>query len=84
MCRLRFGDFLLGLHLDQEEGGDMFLRNVGGLQSEYIALYLGIVHSSQPTLWELHIQQNPYMFWLYTHFNDISSYYYKSYISPTL
>jgi hypothetical protein len=30
--------FLLGLFLDPEDGGDMFLRNVGWLSSDYTAL----------------------------------------------
>jgi hypothetical protein len=28
-CYLLHADFLLGLFLDPEDGGDMFLRNVG-------------------------------------------------------
>jgi hypothetical protein len=31
---------LLGLFLDPEVGGDMFLRNVGRLSKDYAALYL--------------------------------------------
>jgi hypothetical protein len=30
--------FLLGVFLDPEDGGDMFLRNVGGLSTDYTAL----------------------------------------------
>jgi hypothetical protein len=31
--------FLIGLHFDPEDGGDMFLRNVGWLSTDYTALY---------------------------------------------
>jgi hypothetical protein len=31
--------FLLGLFSDPEDGGDMFLRNVGCLSTDYTALY---------------------------------------------
>jgi hypothetical protein len=41
MCRLRFGDFLLGLLFHPEDGGDTFLRNVGGLLPNCTALQLG-------------------------------------------
>jgi hypothetical protein len=30
---------LLGLFFDPEDGGDIFLRNVGWLSTDYIALY---------------------------------------------
>jgi hypothetical protein len=30
--------FLLGLFFDPEDGGDMFLRNVGGISTDYTAL----------------------------------------------
>jgi hypothetical protein len=32
---------LLFLFFDPEDGGDMFLRNVGGLSTDYTALYPG-------------------------------------------
>jgi hypothetical protein len=35
--------FFLGLFLDPENGGDMFLRNVGWLSADYTALYNKIV-----------------------------------------
>jgi hypothetical protein len=31
--------FLLGLLFDLEDGGDMFLRNVGSFSTDYTALY---------------------------------------------
>jgi hypothetical protein len=31
--------FLPGLYFYPEDGGDMFLRNVGGLSTDYMALY---------------------------------------------
>jgi hypothetical protein len=31
--------FLFGLFFDPEDGGDMFLRNVGYLSKDYMALY---------------------------------------------
>jgi hypothetical protein len=31
--------FLLGLFFDPEDGSDMFLRNVGRLSTDYMALY---------------------------------------------
>jgi hypothetical protein len=43
---------LLGLFLDPEEGGDMFLRNVGRLSTDYNALYPRIYKSSKPPVWE--------------------------------
>jgi hypothetical protein len=39
-------DFLQGLRFKPEDGGDMFLRNVGLLSSAYTALYLRIENSS--------------------------------------
>jgi hypothetical protein len=39
-CYLLHADFLLGLFFCPEDGGDMFLRNVGGFFSRgYTALY---------------------------------------------
>jgi hypothetical protein len=32
-------DFLLSLFFDPEDGGDIFLRNVGYLSTDYAALY---------------------------------------------
>jgi hypothetical protein len=32
-------DFLLGLFFDPEDGGDIFLRNVGWVSAVYTALY---------------------------------------------
>jgi hypothetical protein len=32
-------DFLFGLFLDPEDGGDMFFRNIGGLSTKYTELY---------------------------------------------
>jgi hypothetical protein len=31
--------FLLGIFFDPEDGGDMFLRNVGWLSADYTTLY---------------------------------------------
>jgi hypothetical protein len=31
--------FLRGLFFDPEDGGDMYLRNVGGISTGYAALY---------------------------------------------
>jgi hypothetical protein len=31
--------FLLGLFFDPEDGGDIFLRNVGEISTDYTALY---------------------------------------------
>jgi hypothetical protein len=31
--------FLLGIFFDPENGGDIFLRNFGGLSTDYEALY---------------------------------------------
>jgi hypothetical protein len=48
--------FLLGLFLDPEDGGHMFLRNVGCLSTDYTALYPNStlycrrVHKSPPVL----------------------------------
>jgi hypothetical protein len=39
-------DFLLGLIFDSENGGVIFLRNVGWLSTDYIALYPGRQNSS--------------------------------------
>jgi hypothetical protein len=36
---IRAAGFLLGLFFDPEDGGDMFLRNVGRLSKNYTALY---------------------------------------------
>jgi hypothetical protein len=38
-CYLLHADFLLGLSFDPEDGGEMFLRNVGWLSTDYTALY---------------------------------------------
>jgi hypothetical protein len=38
--------FLLGLFLNPEEGGGMFLRNVGHLSTGYTTLYLRRQNSS--------------------------------------
>jgi hypothetical protein len=38
--RLHLQGFLLGLFFDPEDEGDMFLRNVGWLSTDYTALYL--------------------------------------------
>jgi hypothetical protein len=44
--------FLLGLYFDPEDGGDMFLRNVGSLSTDYTALYPRRYCSSEQLLWE--------------------------------
>jgi hypothetical protein len=49
--------FLLGLFFDSEDGGDIFLRNVGWLSADYTALYPRRQYSSQPPPWESQILQ---------------------------
>jgi hypothetical protein len=44
--------FLLGLFFDPEDRGDMFLRNVGWLSTDYTALYHRIWYSS---IWVLFV-----------------------------
>jgi hypothetical protein len=39
-------DFLLGLLLNLQDGGDMFLQNVGRLSSDYTVLYTKTQNSS--------------------------------------
>jgi hypothetical protein len=39
--------FLLGLFLHPEDGGDMFLQNVGWLSTDYTALYSKRQYSSE-------------------------------------
>jgi hypothetical protein len=48
-CLLHDG-FLLSLIFDLEDGGDMFLRNVGRLSPEYKALYPRRLNSRYPPL----------------------------------
>jgi hypothetical protein len=38
-CCLLHASFLLGLLFNHEDGGDMFLRNIGWLSTDYAALY---------------------------------------------
>jgi hypothetical protein len=44
--------FLLNLFFDPEDGGYMFLRNVGWHSADYMALYPRRLYSSQPPLWK--------------------------------
>jgi hypothetical protein len=39
VCHLIHAGFLLGLFFDPEDGGDMFLLNIGSLSIDYTALY---------------------------------------------
>jgi hypothetical protein len=50
--------FLLGLFFVREDGGDMFLRNVGWLSTDYMPLYPMRQNTSQPPLWELQSWMN--------------------------
>jgi hypothetical protein len=43
-CLLQSG-FLLGFFLDPEDGGDIFLQNVGWLSTDYTALCPGVQNS---------------------------------------
>jgi hypothetical protein len=59
-CGKQSAGFLLVLFFDPEDGGDMFLRNVGGLSTDYTALSQKIeffittaVKTSNPTSNEL-------------------------------
>jgi hypothetical protein len=45
-CHLLLRWFLAGLFFEPEDGGDMFLRNVGGLSTDYTALYTRTWYSS--------------------------------------
>jgi hypothetical protein len=38
-CYLLYAGFLLEAFFDREDGGDVFLRNVGRLSTDYMALY---------------------------------------------
>jgi hypothetical protein len=40
-CYLLYSGFLLGFFFDPEDGGDIFLQNVGGLSTGYTALCPG-------------------------------------------
>jgi hypothetical protein len=59
--------FFLGLFFDPEDGGDIFLRNVGWLSTGYTALYPRIWYSSSPLLWEPQILQIPKK-WVILHY----------------
>jgi hypothetical protein len=52
--------FLLGLYFDPEDGGDMFLENIGSLSVEYTALYSRRQNSSKTKQRERHGRQNPH------------------------
>jgi hypothetical protein len=39
VCYLLHAGFMLGVLFDPEDGGDIFLRNVGRLSTDYTALY---------------------------------------------
>jgi hypothetical protein len=51
---------LLGLFFEPEDEGDMFLRNVGSLTTDYAALYLITtgVRTSNPTRQEMYVLHN--------------------------
>jgi hypothetical protein len=49
--------FLLGLCFDPEDGGDIFLQNIGWLSMDYMALCPRRQNSSKPLLWEPQILQ---------------------------
>jgi hypothetical protein len=46
--------FFLSLFFNPKVGGDMFLRNVGGLSMDYTALYPAAVRTSNPMFKFLH------------------------------
>jgi hypothetical protein len=51
---------VLSLLFDPEDGGEMFLRNVGWLSTDYTALYLRRWYSWWPPLWEPQILSEPF------------------------
>jgi hypothetical protein len=46
VCYLLHSNFLLGSFYGPEDGGDIFLRNIGLLSMDYTALYPRCQHSS--------------------------------------
>jgi hypothetical protein len=53
--------FVLGIFFDPEDGGDMFLRNVGWLSADYMALYHRRYNSSYSPVWGPRILQILYI-----------------------
>jgi hypothetical protein len=57
VCCTIHGGFLLDFFLNSEERGDIFLRNISWLSSDYTELYLRWQNSTLPPLWEPEILQ---------------------------
>jgi acyl-CoA thioesterase len=57
-CYLLYAGLLLGLFFDPEEGGYMFVRNIGSLSMDYTALYFRRWNFSEWILTEIEYQED--------------------------